>query len=80
MPSFLAVIRTELPLKQADSKTTVWVFSLMPLCSPPMTPATALAFSLSAITSISSLRVLSTPSSVWMVSPETALRTIICGL
>ena len=45
MPSFLAVIRTEPALEAGGLKDNgVGVFSLMPLCSPPMTPATALAF------------------------------------
>ena len=74
-PSFLAVVRTEAPLKQADSNTTVWVSSMMPLYSPPMTPATAAGFSSSQITSISGERVRSTPSRVTMLSPALALRT-----
>ena len=77
IPSFLAVIRTELPLKLADSKTIMWVFSLMPENSPPMTPATAVGALSSAMTSISGVRVRLTSSRVVMVSPSAALRTMI---
>ena len=76
-PSFLAVVRTDGPLKQADSKTIMLVSSMMPLYSPPMTPATAEGFFASAMTSISGERTRSTPSRVMIVSPGLALRTTI---
>ena len=76
-PSFLAVMRTELPLKLADSKMMVLVSSLMPEYSPPMTPATAEGFSVSQITSMSGESLCSVPSRVVMLSPSRALRTTI---
>ena len=64
IPSFLAVVRTDGPSKQADSNTIIFVSSMMPLYSPPMTPATAEGLDTSAMTSISGDSVRVTPSSV----------------
>ena len=72
MPRALAVVRTDGPSKQAASKTTSTVSSIMPLYSPPITPATATGFSLSAITSIFPVKVLSAPSRVVIFSPSAA--------
>ena len=76
MPSFFAVILVVGPLKQALSKTMVFVSSIMPLNSPPITPATATGLFLSAMTSISSVRSRSTPSRVVIFSPFFAVLTI----
>ena len=75
IPNALAVRRTQVPLKQADSNTMVVVSSIIPLYSPPITPATATGFSVSAITSIFSVSSRVSPSRVVMVSPALALRT-----
>ena len=77
MPSFFAVSLTETGSKYADSKTTVEVSSIIPLYSPPITPATATGFSESAITSISGESSLVTPSSVVIVSPASAFLTMM---
>ena len=77
IPSFLAVFLTESFAKFADSKTTVVVSSMIPLYSPPITPATATGFSASAITSISSVSSLSIPSRVIIFSPFTAFLTFM---
>jgi len=57
IPSAREVIRTELPIKFADSKTTTDVVSLISLLAPPITPARATGFFSSAITSIPAFRV-----------------------
>ena len=44
MPWSRAVVRTEEPSKQADSNTMVVVSSIIPLYSPPITPAIATGF------------------------------------
>ena len=77
IPRALAVSRTLGPLKQADSNTTVWVSSIMPEYSPPMTPATATALASSEITSMLGFKVRSTPSRVTMVSASFARRTVM---
>ena len=77
MPSFLAVVLTLAPSKQADSNTTVVVSSMMPLYSPPITPATATGFSASAMTNISSESSLTSPSRVVIVSPALAFLMLI---
>lgn len=77
IPRALAVSRTLGPSKQADSNTTVWVSSIMPEYSPPMTPATATALAVSEITSIFGFKVRSTPSKVTMVSASLARRTVM---
>ena len=59
-----------------DSNTIVVVSSIIPLNSPPITPATATGLFASAITSISSESALSSPSRVVIVSPALAFLTI----
>ena len=77
MPWSRAVVRTEEPSKQADSNTMVVVSSIIPLYSPPITPAIATGFLLSAMTKFSWVNVRSTPSKVVMVSPSLARLTRI---
>ena len=75
--SFFAVVLTLAPSKQADSKTTVVVSSIIPLYSPPITPATATGLFASAITSISLESSLSIPSRVVIFSPCCAFLMLI---
>ena len=77
-PNFLAVSLTLPPLNTADSKTTVFVLSSISEFCPPITPATATGFSLSAITSIELSNFLSCSSNVVITSPSFALLTIMC--
>ena len=76
-PIFLAPQRTVTPSKIAASYTTVGVSSRISELRPPMTPATAMPPSLSAITSIELSSVRSTSSSVVSFSPSCARRTVI---
>ena len=62
----------EVGSKSADSSSTVFVPSAISLSSPPMMPATALGRSESQIMSIVWSSFLSTPSSVFIVSPSRA--------
>ena len=67
-------------LKLADSNRMDVVDSVTSVLAPPITPASAMARSASAITSISSVRRWLSPSSVASVSPLCALRIrIICA-
>ena len=72
MPRAFAVVLTLAPSKHAASNTTSVVSSMIPLYSPPITPATATGFLLSAITSILGESSLSTPSRVVIFSPSAA--------
>ncbi len=75
MPRAMAVLRMLVPLKLADSKTTVEVSPLISLLAPPITPARAMGFSASAITSIPPRSSWVFPSSVATSSPSPAVRT-----
>ena len=77
IPSFCAVFLTEEPKNAALSNTIVFVSSTIPEYSPPITPATAIGFSLSQIASISGVSSCSTPSSVVIFSPARAFLTTI---
>ena len=70
---FLTLSRANL----ADSKMIVFVSSLTPLFSPPITPATATGRSASAITSIFSVSMFFFPSRVTISSPLFAFLTTI---
>ena len=78
-PIFLAVRLTDTPSKQAASNTTVVVSSIIPLCSPPITPAMAIGFFPSAIISISGVSFTGSAisSSSFNVSPSFAFLTTI---
>ena len=76
-PSFVAVYFVDVGSKSALSMSTRSVPAAISEPSPPITPATALGFSASAITSIVSSSFRSTPSSVLIVSPGLASRTMI---
>ena len=73
--SRLEVLRMAEGLKQAASRTTRVVSSLISLFSPPITPASATPFAPSAITRSSGSRWRSQPSSVTRTSPGRARRT-----
>ena len=75
MPSFLLVARIAAGRKFALSSSTSVVVSLIPLCSPPITPATAIGLAASAITSICGSSARSTPSRVRIFSPGFGCRT-----
>ncbi len=68
IPSFLAVFLMDTGSKYADSNTTVFVSSIIPLYSPPITPATPIGLFASAIISISSESMRSMPSRVVIFS------------
>ena len=78
MPSAAAVRRTLVPLKFAPSKTTMAVSPTISELAPPMTPATATGFCSSQMQSIFGVSLRAVPSSVSMVSPSRAVRTMIC--
>ena len=77
MPRAVAVRRTEGPLKQALSKSTMAVSPTISLFSPPMTPATATGRWVSQMQSMPGVRGRSVPSRVRMLSPSRAVRTRI---
>ena len=77
MPRARAVLRMEVPLKLADSKTTSTVSSTISLFSPPMMPARPTARVSSAMTSMESFSSRTLPSRVVMLSPSRAVRTMI---
>ena len=77
MPRALAVRRTETPLKLADSKSTIAVSPTISLFAPPMTPATQTGLCSSQMQSMFGVSLRSLPSSVWMVSPSRAVRTMM---
>ena len=77
MPRAMAVFRTEVPLKFADSKMMVFVSSTISEFSPPMTPARATGFSASAMTSMLGVSLRLAPSRVMSLSPASARRTTI---
>ena len=79
MPRLLAVTRL-LPLsKAAHSNSTLAVSETISLSSPPMMPARPVAFSSSAMTSMSGVSWCSLPSRVFSISPSFAfLTTMVC--
>ena len=77
IPSLREVMRTDGPSKQADSKTTTPVSSVISEFSPPITPASATAFLSSEMTSILSSSVWSLPSSDLNASFARAWRTVM---
>ena len=77
IPKAKAVWRMEVPLKLADSNTTVVVSSIISEFSPPIIPASPMGLASSAITSIPGFRFRTLPSKVVRVSPSVASRTTI---
>ena len=73
----LAAFRTAIGSKIADSSTIVVESSATELNSPPITPAKAIGFLLSAITRLFSFNLRSIPSRVVINSPLFAVRTLI---
>ena len=67
-----------LALKAADSKNTAWVFSVISLFNPPMTPATPTPPWGSEMRSMSLSMTRSFLSRVTTTSPSLALRTMMC--
>ena len=78
MFSAAAVRRMLVPLKLALSKRTIFVFSVISLFSPPMTPARPTGLCSSQMHSMLGLTARGVPSRVRQTSPSRAVRTMMC--